>query len=158
DRVETSFSSVPPLGERELQALIVTGRADDVTTQGKQSDNFAAAAAATDILGFAGKFVGLDSVRIGAADLDLVSKDVSTAQHLTVMKSLGSSFDLIFSDNLEDGTVTWVLVWKPTTRNEVRASSVEDGTRSLEFRRSFVFGPGTPSGTRAGRRTGSTQP
>ena len=84
DRIETAFSSVPPLGERELQSLIVTGRADDQSTQGKQSDNFAAAAAATDILGFAGKFVGLDSVRIGAADLDLVSKDVSTAQHLTV--------------------------------------------------------------------------
>ena len=84
DRIETGFSSVPPLGERELQSLIVTGRAEDQSTQGKQSDNFAAAAAATDILGFAGKFVGLDSVRVGAADLDLVNKDVTTAQHLTV--------------------------------------------------------------------------
>jgi outer membrane protein insertion porin family len=159
DRIETTFSSVPPLGERDLQSLIVTGQAGEQTTQSRQSDdNFAAAAAATDILGFAGQFVGLDSVRIGAADLDLVSKDVSTAQHLTVMKSLGSSFDLIFSDNLEDGSVTWVLVWKPTTVNEIRASSVEDGTRTLEFRRSYVFGPGTPSGTRTGRRTGSTQP
>jgi len=131
DRVETTFSSVPPLGERDLEALIVTGRADDLSTQGKESDNFAAAATATDILGFAGKFVGLDSVRIGAADLDLVSKDVNTAQHLTVSKSLGSSFDLIFSDNLEDGTVTWVIVWKPVPLNEIRASSVEDGTRTL---------------------------
>ena len=142
DRIETNFSSVPPLGERELQSLIVTGRTDDQSTQGKQSDNFAAGAAATDILGFAGKFVGLDSVRVGAADLDLVSKDVSNAQHLTVQKSLGSKFDLIFSDNLEDGSVTWVLVWKPTPLNEIRASSVEDGTRTLEFRRSLVFGPG----------------
>ena len=158
DRIETSFSSVPPLGERELQTLIVTGRADDQSTQGKQSDNFAAAAAATDILGFAGKFVGLDSVRIGAADLDLVSKDVSTAQHLTVSKSLGSSFDLIFSDNLEDGSVTWVLVWKPTPLNEIRASSVEDGTRTLEFRRSFVFGPGSPGGAGGGRRAVAEQP
>ncbi len=158
DRIETTYSSVPPLGERDLQSLIVTGQAAEQTTQSRQSDdNFAAAAAATDILGFAGQFVGLDSVRIGAADLDLVSKDVSTAQHLTVMKSLGSSFDLIFSDNLEDGSVTWVLVWKPTTVNEIRASSVEDGTRALEFRRSYVFGPGTPSSTRTGRRTGSTQ-
>jgi outer membrane protein assembly factor BamA len=158
DRIETSYSSVPPLGERELQSLIVTGQAGEQTTQSRQSeDNFAAAAAATDILGFAGRFVGLDSVRIGAADLDLVSKDASTAQHLTVSKSLGSRFDLIFSDNLEDGSVTWVLVWKPTPINEVRASSVEDGTRTLEFRRSFVFGPGTPSGTRTGRRAASTQ-
>ena len=158
DRIETEFSSVPPLGERELQALIVTGRTEDQSTQGKQSDTFAAGAAATDILGFAGKFVGLDSVRLGAADLNLVSKDVSTAQHLTVSKSLGSRFDLIFSDNLEDGSVTWVLVWKPIPLNEIRASSVEDGTRSLEFRRSLVFGPGSPSGTVGGRRSAAEQP
>jgi len=146
DRIETSFSSVPPLGERELQSLIVTGQTGEQSTQSRNrqsDDNFAAAAAATDILGFAGRFVGLDSVRIGASDLDLVSKDVNTAQHLTVSKSLGSSFDLIFSDNLEDGSVTWVVVWKPTRVNEVRASSVEDGTRTLEFRRTLVFGPGS---------------
>ena len=158
DRIETAFSSVPPLGERELQTLIVTGRADDQSTRNNQSDNFAAAATATDILGFAGKFVGLDSVRIGAADLDLVSKDVNIAQHLTVQKSLGSSFDLIYSDNLEDGSVTWVLVWKPIPLNEIRASSVEDGTRALEFRRSLVFGPGSPGGAGGGRRSVAEQP
>jgi outer membrane protein insertion porin family len=158
DRIETSFSSVPPLGERDLQSLIVTGQASEPSGDSRQSDdNFAAAAAATDILGFAGKFVGLDSVRIGAADLELVSKDVSTAQHLTVLKSLGSSFDLIFSDNLEDGSVTWVLVWKPTAVNEIRASSVEDGTRSLEFRRTVVFGPGAPAGTANARRAAAAQ-
>ena len=153
DRIETSFSSVPPLGERDLQSLIVTGQTGEESTQGRQSDdNFAAAAAATDILGFAGRFVGLDTVRIGAADLDLVSKDVSTAQHLTVSKSLGSSFELIFSDNLEDGSLTWVLVWKPTTVNEIRLSSVEDGTRAIEFRRSLVFGPGSPVRPATGAR------
>ncbi len=159
DRIETSFSSVPPLGERELQSLIVTGQTGEQSMQSRQSDdNFAAAAAATDILGFAGRFVGLDTVRIGTADLDLVSKDVSTAQHLTVSKSLGSSFDLIFSDNLEDGSVTWVLVWKPTPVNEIRASSVEDGTRALEFRRTIVFGPGSPTGTTTRRRATAEQP
>jgi outer membrane protein assembly factor BamA len=157
DRVETSFSSVPPLGERELQSLIVTGQTGEESTLGRQSDdNFAAAAAATDILGFAGRFVGLDTVRLGTPDLDLVSRDVSTSQHLTVSKSLGSSFDLIFSDNLEDGTVTWVLVWKPTAVNEVRAFSVEDGSRGLEFRRTLGFGPGTEA-RRSTRRLGAPE-
>ena len=40
DRIETTFSSVPPLGERELQSLIVTGRADDQSTQGKRVRQF----------------------------------------------------------------------------------------------------------------------
>jgi outer membrane protein assembly factor BamA len=160
DRIESSFSSVPPLGERDLRSLIVTGRTGEqsTTAQGRQSDdNFAAAAAATDILGFAGKFVGLDSVGVGASDLDLVSKDVNATQHLTVTKSLGSSFDLIFSENLEDGSLTWVVVWKPTPVNEIRASSVEDGTRTLEFRRRLVFGPGSP-GRSTPRRADAGQP
>src|SRR4029453_5627276 len=42
DRIETSFSSVPPLGERELQALIVTGQTGEQSTQSSQScDNSA---------------------------------------------------------------------------------------------------------------------
>jgi len=32
DRIETSFSSVPPLGERDLQSLIVTGQASEQPT------------------------------------------------------------------------------------------------------------------------------
>ena len=87
-----------------------------------------------------------------------MSKDVNIAQHLTVQKSLGSSFDLIYSDNLEDGSVTWVLVWKPIPLNEIRASSVEDGTRALEFRRSLVFGPGSPGGAEMGRRSVAEPP
>ena len=102
--------------------------------------------------------MGLDSVRLGSADLDLVSKDVSTAQHLTVSKSLGTQFELIFSDNLEDGSVTWVIVWKPTALNEIRVSSVEDGTRTLEYRRTLVFGPGSPGGAGTGRRAAPEQP
>ncbi len=156
DGVETTFSSVPPLGERELQSLIVTGQTDP-STQGNEKDNFAAAAAATDILGFAGRFVGLDSVRLGAANLDLVSADVSTDQHLTVSKSLGRTFDLIFSDNLEDGTVTWVIVWKPSPNHEFRASSVEDGSRALEYRRTRLFGPGSAGAMAGERRSTSSQ-
>ena len=72
-------------------------------------------------------------------------------------KSLGSSFDLIFSENLEDGSVTWVLVWKPTPVNEIRASSVEDGTRGLEFRRTIVFGPGSAERTATIRRAAREQ-
>ena len=59
DRIETSFSSVPPLGERDLQSLIVTGQAGEQWTQSaNRDDKFAAAAAATDVLGFAGQVRG----------------------------------------------------------------------------------------------------
>ena len=65
--------SSPPLGERDLQSLIVTGRVDTPGRATNQED-FAVTAATGDILGFAGRFVGLDSVAIGTADLDLADE------------------------------------------------------------------------------------
>jgi outer membrane protein assembly factor BamA len=157
DRIETTASSSPPLSERDLRSLLVTGQ---VESGASTSDDFALAAASTDILGFAGKFVGLDSVRLGAADLDIVSKDAKTAQHLTVSKSFGRLFELILSENLEDGPLTWVLVWKPVTGYEFRFASVENTQSSIEFRQELLFGPGTSRIRSAGRRAtaGAPQP
>ncbi len=141
-RIETSYSSSPPLSERDLKSLIVTGSVESTRGGVEDSNQFALAAASNDILGFAGKFVGLDSVSIGTADLDLVSKNLDSAQHVTVSKSLGRTFTLILSDNLETGALTWVLDWKPWPNYQFRAASVEDTERSLEFRRTVLFGPG----------------
>ena len=140
--------SSPPLGERDLQSLIVTGRVD---TPGRATnqDDFAVTAATGDILGFAGRFVGLDSVAIGSADLDLATKDVSTDQHLTVSKSFGNRFEVILSDNLETSAFTWLMTWRPGAGWEVRLASVENTDDSLEVRRILVFRAGrgdTPRG------------
>ncbi len=154
DRIETTFSSSPPLSERDLRSLLVTGQ---IESAGEASGEFALEAASTDILGFAGKFVGLDSVRLGAADLDIVSKDARTAQHLTVSKSFGRMFELIFSENLEDGPLTWVVVWKPVTGYEFRFASVENTQTTVEFRQELLFGPGTTR-LRSGRRATTAAP
>ena len=147
--IETTYSSSPPLGERDLQSLIVTGRVD---TPGRATnqDDFAVTAATGDILGFAGRFVGLDSVAIGSADLDLATKDASTDQHLTVSKSFGTRFEVILSDNLETSAFTWLMTWRPGAGWEVRLASVENTEDSLELRQILYFGPGV-----ATRRAGA---
>ena len=147
--IETTYSSSPPLGERDLQSLIVTGRVDTPGRATNQED-FAVTAATGDILGFAGRFVGLDSVAIGSADLDLATKDVSTDQHLTVSKSFGNRFEVILSDNLETSAFTWLMTWRPGAGWEVRAASVENTEDSVELRQILYFGPGV-----ATRRAGS---
>jgi hypothetical protein len=44
-----------------------------------------------DVLGFAGQFVGLDSVTVGSSDdLELVSSDVEPSTRLTVSKRFAS--------------------------------------------------------------------
>jgi len=155
DQIETTASSSPPLSERDLRSLLVTGQ---VESGASTSDDFALAAASTDILGFAGKFVGLDSVRIGAADLDIVSKDAKTAQHLTISKSFGRMFELILSENLEDGPLTWVVVWKPISGYEFRFASVENTQQTIEFRQELLFGPGTSRARSSGSRLSRATP
>ena len=138
-QIETTFESSPPLSERDLRSLLVTGTTGTTGREGE--GDFAVSAATSDILGFAGKFVGLDSVRLGAVDLDLARRDASREQHLTVTKSLGR-YELIFSDNLETGAITWAVIWKPRVGYEVRVVSIENEIGLVEVRHLVSFGPG----------------
>ena len=72
--------------------------------------------------GLPGQFVGLDSVRVGSSDdLELVSSDVEPSTRLTVSKRLGQRFELVLSENLDDSELTWVIIYRPRPRYEVRA-------------------------------------
>ncbi|HEU4927580.1 MAG TPA: translocation/assembly module TamB domain-containing protein, partial [Vicinamibacterales bacterium] len=140
--IETNFSSDPPLSERDVRSLLVTGQVADPTRRSTESDRFAIGAVSGDVLGVAGQFVGLDSVRVGTEDLDLVSSDVNPATRLTVSKRLGSRFELVLSENLEESLSTWILIYRPVTGYEFRLSSEENTTQALEFRQEITFGPG----------------
>ena len=76
-----------------------------------------------DVLGFAGQFLGFDSVVVGTTDdLALVSSDVDPALRLTVSKRLGSRFELVLSDNLDDNELTWVIIYRPRPGFEFRVT------------------------------------
>ena len=95
--IETSLNSDPPLGERDLQTLLVTGQRETLSGR-SESDQAAVGAASGDVLGFAGQFLGFDSVVVGTTDdLALVSSDVDPALRLTVSKRLGNRFELVLS-------------------------------------------------------------
>ena len=143
DAIETSLSSNPPLGDRDLQSLVVTGQTAGVTGETANSDAFAVGAVSGDVLGFAGQFVGLDSVRVGSSDdLELVSSDVEPSTRLTVSKRFGQRFELVLSENLDDSELTWVIIYRPRPGYEVRLSSSEGEENTLEFRQEITFGPG----------------
>ena len=108
NEIETSLMSDPPLGERDLQTLLVTGQRENLGGGGA-SDQAAVGVASGDVLGAAGQFLGFDSVVVGTTDdLALVSSDVDPALRLTVSKRLGNRFELVLSDNLDDNELTWV--------------------------------------------------
>ncbi|MGE5362121.1 MAG: translocation/assembly module TamB domain-containing protein, partial [Bacteroidales bacterium] len=152
DAIETSATSTPPLSDRDLQSLLVTGRTAGMTGESKDDEQFAIAAASSEILGFAGQMVGLDSLQIGRADFDIGATEVNPATRLTVTKSLRGRFRVILSENLDDNKLTWIIVVDSGRGYEFRFSQRDEGEHIVEFRQELEFGPGT-SPKRAPART-----
>ena len=91
---------------------------------GRRRRQMAVGAVSGDVLGFAGQFLGFDSVVVGTTDdLALVSSDVDPALRLTVSKRLGTRFELVLSDNLDDNELTWVVIYRPRPGFEFRVVS-----------------------------------
>ena len=149
DQIETNFSSDPPLSERDVRSLLVTGQIADPARGTTDSNTFAVGAVSGDVLGVAGQFVGLDTVSVGTEDLDLVSSDVDPATRLTVSKRLGTKFELVLSENLEENESTWIVIYRPVSGYEFRLSSEENTKEAFEFRQEITFGPGVSPRTRA---------
>jgi outer membrane protein insertion porin family len=149
DEIETNFSSDPPLSERDVRSLVVTGQTADPARGSNESDRFAVGAVSGDVLGVAGQFVGLDSVQVGTEDLDLVSRDVNPATRLTVSKRLRTRFELVLSENLEESLSTWIIIYRPVIGYEFRLSSEENTKEAIEFRQEITFGPGVSTRARA---------
>ena len=126
DQIETNFSSDPPLSERDVRSLLVTGQIADPARGTTDSDTFAVGAVSGDVLGVAGQFIGLDTVSVGTEDIDLVSSDVDPATRLTVSKRLGTKFELVLSENLEENESTWIVIYRPISGYEFRLSSREN--------------------------------
>ena len=152
NEIETSLNSDPPLGERDLQTLLVTGQRESLGGGG-DSDQAAVGVASGDVLGVAGQFLGFDSVVVGTTDdLALVSSDVDPALRLTVSKRLGNRFELVLSDNLDDNELTWVIIYRPRPGFEFRAISRGGSEFTGEFRQEVPFGPGVSPPRIASRR------
>ena len=122
----------------------MTGQTAGITGETANSDAFAVGAVSGDVLGFAGQFVGLDSVTVGSSDdLELVSSDVEPSTRLTVSKRFRQRFELVLSENLDDSELTWVIIYRPRPGYQVRLSSSEGEENSVEFRQEVTFGPGS---------------
>ncbi len=153
DEIVTTLSSDPPLGERDLQTLLVTGQRETLT-RASSSDQNAVGAMSGDVLGVAGQFLGFDAVTVSTTDdLALVSSDVDPALRLTVSKRLGRRFELVLSDNLDDNELTWVIIYRPRPGFEFRVLSRDSTEFTGEFRQEIQFGPGvSPPRSPARRR------
>jgi outer membrane protein assembly complex protein YaeT len=145
-------SEAGDLGQADLASLLVTGRTLDETA-GAEADiarEQALALLSGEILGTAGRAVGLDSVRLTRGtgveddlrfDPTLVAAETNPATRLTVSEEFGDRFEVVLSQNLQEaGKLTWILAYKPFRNIEVRFVSFDNSDRTYEFRQDLHFG------------------
>jgi outer membrane protein assembly factor BamA len=154
------MTSDPPLAQPDLMSLISTGSTSNSMSpsSGTNSQNALVASISSDILGLAGRSVGLDTVRVGELDLDLLGDNVDPQTRLTIGKSIGNWLDLLLSQNLRESGLTWAITVHPLGSVDVRLVSRDSQTNSLEVRHELTFGqPGgrvrTPKKTAIARAT-----
>ena len=108
----------PGASQNELVALLLTGQRGD-TSAIAQTDiarGQLLMLLSGELLGFAGRAVGLDTVQVGhglgaaASDFDLLATDTDPSARLTIGKHLSRNVELVFSQALSDtGDITWIV-------------------------------------------------
>ena len=106
------------------------------------------------MLGFAGRAVGLDTLRLGGVepntrDLADLASETDPTSRLTFGKSFGSNVDVTLSQSLrESAAQTWIIDYLPLRRMALRFVSDDEDLRSYEFRHDLLFG--APQSIRSG--------
>jgi len=162
---ELTSPSDPGLGEADLTSMLLTGRKmSDLSEQqaaivGAQVlGNFAG-----DFLGFAGRAVGLDTLRVGGAETnprdpaDLASETDPTSR-VTFGKSIGRNLDVTLSQSLvESNEQTWIVDYLPVRRVALRFVQDDQELRSYEFRHDVTFG-NAPNAIKSGDASREVKP
>jgi outer membrane protein assembly factor BamA/autotransporter translocation and assembly factor TamB len=161
---ELTSPSDPELGQADLTSLLLTGRPLGQLGEAQAAEVGAQVLGTIggDVLGVAGRAVGLDTLRVVADTnprdpADLASETDPTSR-VTFGKSLGSKLDVTLSQSLvESSGQTWIVDYLPVRQIALRFVSDDDDLRSYEFRHDVTFGTG-PSAVRSGDASREAQP
>src|SRR5262249_39136425 len=100
-----------------------------------------------DLVGAAGRVVGLDTLRVEQGtpdvryDAGLVATEADPGARLTFGKNIGTRAQVVFSQSLRnDGGATWIVTYWPRLAIELRAVSLNNTDRLYGFRHDIVLG------------------
>ena len=147
----TSFQSDPPESESDIVSLLMTGLTlDEIgVAPGVAATDQVLGLVSGEILGTAGRSVGLDTLRFeqevgpGQVRLDssLVASETDPGTRLTVGKNLSDQVQLVVSQNLrETGLLTWIVEYLPRRNIELRLVVDDENDPSLAFRHALSLG------------------
>jgi outer membrane protein assembly factor BamA/autotransporter translocation and assembly factor TamB len=156
------------LGQADVAALLLTGRTLDAlpTDQAAVIGAELLSNLSGDVLGFAGRVVGLDVLRLGGVATTAANRDssdiatqVDPTTRLTFGKSLGRAVEVTLSQSLRDGDAqTWIVDYLPARQLALRFVSNDEDLRSYEFRHDLSFGSPRVTDRRAATRTERPSP
>jgi outer membrane protein assembly factor BamA/autotransporter translocation and assembly factor TamB len=140
--LRTSLRSDPPLAETDLRSLLVTGRlASETESRGDMVDQQRLVESlSSDLFGFAARAVGLDTVSIGVPDFELIAGGIDASTSLNISKSISRQIQVVFSQDLEDNTYSWLLIFRPLRSTSFRVLSRENRDGAIEVRQELTFG------------------
>lgn len=159
ETIKAELTADEGLSQADVVSLLVTGRtlAEAGGAQTEVARDQALRYLSGDLLGFAGRAVGVDSVRLTqgtpddtfGTDPSLLAAETDPAARLSIAKSLSRQVEIILSQSLRDsGGLTWIAIYRPIPDLEVRGVSRDDGARSYETFHQVTFGGGRrPAGT-----------
>ena len=158
ETLTTTMQSSTGLPESDIVSLLLTGRTLDQvgSAPGAVARDQVLGLVSGEVLGVAGRSIGLDTVRLERGtnqgdvrfDSSLVAGDTNPGTRVTVGKNLSRQVQLVASQSLrESGLLTWIVNYLPRPNLELRLVIDDDTDRSYEFRHALAFG-----GTRARTR------
>ena len=145
-----SSPSNPALTEADRVSLLLTGRPYDELNPGDAA--FVGAQVlgnlSGEVLGFAGRAIGIDTIRLGGPDTTSIRQDpvavaaqVDPTTRLTFGKSIGPDLELTYSQSLRDGDAqTYIVEYLPRRGIELQFVSDDEDLRSYGFRHDVTFG------------------
>ena len=148
ETLTTTMQSSGGKAESDIVSLLLTGRTLDQvgSAPGAVARDQVLGLVSGEVLGVAGRSVGLDTVRLERG-ISLVAGDTDPGTRVTVGKNLSPQVELVASQSLrESGLLTWIVNYLPRSNVELRLVIDDETDRSYEFRHVLAFG-GTRVGT-----------
>jgi hypothetical protein len=144
DTLTTTMQTVSGLPESDIVSLLLTGRTLDGvgTAPGIVARDQALGLVSGEVLGVAGRSVGLDTVRLDRGlDTSLIAGETNPGTRVTVGKNLSRQVELVASQSLRgSGLLTWIVNYVPRRNVELRLVIDDETDRAYEFRHAVSFG------------------
>jgi len=139
--------------QSDLVSLLLIGRPANASDASSAGTDQLVGLLASGFLDAAGRAVGLDTVRVEQGtpevrlDAGLVAAETDPGARLTFGKNIGSRWDVVFSQSLQQsGGLTWIVGYKPRSGIDLRVVSLDSGDRLYTFSHDLTFGgPARPA-------------